>query len=1365
MLQTQEETGPTKKLIRRKPTYTNKTGRFPQPFSIKPNENNSLGRFRIINYEDEFPSLQVAKYKRQYKKPFQSKEENTYTKSQFNDTEEREQCTLWTKQWNQNNRNKRVYSNTETTPCEKTRIIQNKKKNEVNKEDPEMLGEEEKKTICAELEYQQEQHTIHSCEVARIAPDRLHRPRKKGKLEDKEIYQTLFKIQREENKTVPVLTLNAKLTNHPNDIKCIIDTGCNISLINSRLVNNSNISRGCIPKVTSANSSPINILGTTEVTLEISNIIIKETLYVTPDISSEVILGNRFLNKNKIEINFETKEIIFNLGGFKHKIKMSKKWLFEIGDTNCYHTLENKSNIIDVKCERDIIIAPHQHIRVKITLPMPMSKTATFEQEKSLKEKKKCHIYLIEGNEYLNIYNASNTHKHINANTILGYCTEEEIDNKYDKEITPHQITPSSNPNKKILRDKDDISFNISPHLTNEEHNKVVNLLEKYKSMFTTNIKDLTPANLPPVSLETIPNAQPVNSPPYKQNKQEREELNKLLDELKEADILEECPDFCEFASPVFITRNKDKSPRLVGDMRKINQMLKPCIYPTPSVNLVLNSLNNANSFTKLDLKGAYHQLLVREQDRQLLTIKTQDRLLRYKRLTMGLKVSSALFSKAILALLNKHLYNKVVCYIDDVIVYGKTFEQDLLNLETTLKILFEANLKLNTQKCKFLYEKVDILGYTVSNQGILPQKSTVTAIQEFKTPNCVRKVRQFLGSSSFFRKHIKNYADITLPLTNLIKDSNNNIPFKWTEDCEKAFIKIKEILTNPPLLKHWKDEWEASIYVDSSLYALGACLTQTNPDTGQQHPIAYLSKKYTETQQRYSNAEREMMSLVYAVNYWREFTLGRKITIFTDCQALVHYQNFKHTSSRLNRLALSLVDYDITIKHKKGTNNTLADSLSRNPTQEILEDDPFDIVLNLNEVKTENFEELQEKDPYLQQIKLSKISPDSVPKKIRHQSRKYLEKDGLLYYKHFNGKTTELLLAIPREKVDEILRTFHDNIYSGGHFSKFKTLKKIKERYHWPQMEQDVQNYTQTCEACQLRRTPTYKQFDNLTPQIPPTQPFQRLIIDYMGPITQSRGYKYILMITDCTTRMIFARCTRSADAKTTAKILLELFCQYGYAKILTHDQGTHFMGSVLKQLLLSLGIQQKPSPPAMYRIQGLTERMNLIFKKTISHYIENEPNKWSDVVKYVTFAYNTSVNSSTGHTPFYLMFGRQANVPSDYIYVHNDQDVDILKEIQNIQKVRSQVPQLMKKAQETQKKYFDSNKRDLQLNVGEEVLVRNIPDHSKPYNKFNNIFRGPYFITERINDTTYMVLLEKYGKMINQPVHIARLKPFHRR
>lgn len=1253
------------------------------------------------------------------------------------------------------------------TPIRQVTKKEEEKKDMKRMEEAKELAEDEKYEILKELEQQKEQEIVHSCDVGEIANGRIHRPRKKENLNNKELYDMIFKTNENLPNILPVLTISAKLTHSGREkVTCIIDTGSNLSFIHSSLLGNTQINGNDIPTILSANSTPIEILGTKELTLEVNNIVLREKFYVTPEINSQVILGNSFLIKNRAELNYKNKQIILNLGQFSHSLPMDNKWYLRI--ENIGKTQNSQVNqITDIRLDEDLILAPHQHRRIPIKVAS--NNRIDFEPEKMLKERKKCYGYLIEDQDqqFINIYNASNFPKRIKQNTVIGFITEEGKDRLHVTEPNPKIPQVIRDPKKELLQDKDGINFDISPNLTEDQHNKVCQTLRKFKHVFTTKIEDLTPANLPPVKLETVPNHKPVNLPPYRHGKAEREQLNKLIDELLKADILEECQGTTEYASPVFLVKNKDQSPRLIGDMRGINKILKNAASATPSVKLVLSCLNNAKYFSKLDLKGAYHQLLVREEDRNLLTIKTQDRLLRYKRLTMGLKVSSTIFSKALLTLLNKILYNSCISYVDDVITFAKDFEKDLQNLEIILTIMDKANLKLNTNKCKFLYNEVDVLGYNVSQHGIKPQASNVKAILEFKRPHCVRKVRMWCGATSFFRSTIKGYSDIVAPLTDLIKDSNRNIPFKWTDQCEQAFLKIKSILTQPPLLAHFKDDWQTEVYVDSSQIGLGGSLIQINPETNKPHPVAYVSKKYTDTQKRYSNAEREMLALTYTINHFREQILGREVTVYTDCAALIHYKNFKNNSSRLNRLAMSLVDYEIIVKHKPGSKNLLADSLSRNPVDEKLDEDILQVALNLTEIKTENFEHLQAKDPFLKQIKLAKINPDVVDKKIKRNARLYEEREGLLYYKQFDGKQTKYLLAVPQEKVNEILQLFHDNKYSGGHFSNFKTAEKIKTRYHWPTLAKDVLNYTRTCESCQLKRTSTYKQFGKLIPQIPPSEPFSKITIDFYGPITgnSQNQNKYILIVTDSTTRMLFATPCRTCDARTVADKLMNLFCSYGFPREIVHDAGTHFSAQLTKHFIQALGITDRQSPPNAQHIQGMSERQNAVIRKTLSHYIENEPQKWPEMLKYVVFSYNTSVNPSTGYSPFYLFFGHEAGLPSDYLHFPENMDHDVMKQIKHVNEIRQQIAEIMKPAQNRQKQYFDRNKRDLDLKPGSEVLVKQIIDHTKPYSKFANIFRGPHTIVAKLSPVTYLVNLPKHGKLVDQAIHVSNIKPYYRR
>ena len=198
---------------------------------------------------------------------------------------------------------------------------------------------------------------------------------------------------------------------------------------------------------------------------------------------------------------------------------------------------------------------------------------------------------------------------------------------------------------------------------------------------------------------------------------------------------------------------------------------------------------------------------------------------------------------------------------------------------------------------------------------------------------------------------------------------------------------------------------------------------------------------------------------------------------------------------------------------------------------------------------------------------------------------------------------------------------------------------------------------------------------------------------------------------------------------------------------------------------MTMALGIEQRPAAAYMPQIQGLTEKFNHTLVKALSHYTVEKPNQWSNYVKFVTFAYNTTVNESLGYSPFNLMFGREPNLPADYIYLTKEIEIPILERIKIIQDIRKTLPKILEKAQEKQKAYFDRNKQDLILFPGDEVLIHFPKNHALPYNKFQPSYRGPYVIKEKINELTYLIELEKHGKIVDEPIHVSRLKLFHKR
>lgn len=1213
-----------------------------------------------------------------------------------------------------------------------------------------------------------------------------YKPRKHKDVLLQDISKILLKPPMDTNVTTsaPVLNIRVSLANNK-VYPCILDTGTNVNIIQSKLVSGIKLNKTNLPNLVTANNEPLPILGSTNIALTIGDFTVYDKFLVSNHVTSPIIVGNQFFFKNKVRIDYSTEMIQFEIGSVIHQVPMDVQWRLSLTKIPS-ETEPHINHIIDITILEDIVIAPHQHIRVATF--NDVSSDAIMETDNNFRANKRCHAYLSQSHDHqgvsVHIYNASNNTKRIKSNTVIGYIQDDlksirnltsnqpspnsknspsNAANETPRQTTP-QLIPSSATAKRQITDTDGTPFNINPNLPVDKHNQLVALLEKYKDIFRSSTTILRRANIAPVKLELKPNSVPVSSPPYRQSTTERDELNKILDDLVKAGVLTDCGNFQEYASPAFLVKNSKGKPRLVTDFRKVNAQLKLDMQPLPTVDLVLSTLNKAKSYSQLDFSGAFHQIEIHPISRHLLAIRTQDRFLCYTRLPMGLSVSTAIFSRVIQGVLSKFLYKTAINYIDDIIQYNDCEEQEISNLHDILQEIQKANFQLNTAKCHFLMHSVDALGHRISPQGTKPLPSHTQAVLDFETPTTLRSLRQILGLSGFYRRYVKGYSQIVFPLTELVKKCNNGKEnFKWTVECDAAFQTLKRVLTNPPLLSHWHDDRQGILHVDASLTGMGAALLQTHPENDQLHTIGYMSRKFSEVQMRYSSVEREFLALCFAVNYYRQFIYGRETIVYTDCSSLVFYKKFKHTTERLNRFAMTLVDYNLKVVYRKGAQHLLPDCLSRNPIDQELDETPLDNCFNIQDQPQINMPLLQNQDNYLRSIKLAKIQPDAVNSKTRSASRNYTEIEGILYYKAYDGHESKTLLAIPETLIPQIMKTFHDNQLLGAHFSYHKTYHKIKNLYHWPTMQSDILIYTKACPSCQKIKPKTYKNYGKLISQQITTKPWHRIVIDFLGKITRSNGYSYILVITDTSTRYAISIPCRNMEANTVAEKLLDVFTIFGFPEVITHDQASHFMNKVLTYLTKNLQITQRPSAAYCPQVQGLVERFNQTLIQCLMHYTEG--NNWSKLIKPITFAYNITPHVSTGHSPFYLMFATNPKIPTDLSFLHHAPDQSIEERIRIIHRLRQEIPNILARAQNRQKYYFDLNKQDLNLKPGDEVLVHQHKDHTKPFSKFQKPFRGPFPVMEKLNDVTYSVQMYKNGKLTEIPIHVSRMKLFYKR
>ncbi|KAI5348573.1 hypothetical protein L3X38_001460 [Prunus dulcis] len=246
-----------------------------------------------------------------------------------------------------------------------------------------------------------------------------------------------------------------------------------------------------------------------------------------------------------------------------------------------------------------------------------------------------------------------------------------------------------------------------------------------------------------------------------------------------------------------------------------------------------------------------------------------------------------------------------------------------------------ETNLVLNWEKCHFMVQEGIVLGHKISARGIEVDRAKIETIEKLPPPSTVKGIRSFLGHAGFYRRFIKDFSKITKPLCKLLlKDSE----FNFDSDCLEAFNLLKTKLTTAPVIM--APDWELpfEIMCDASDYAIGAVLGQRKNKL--LHVIHYASRTLNDAQLNYATTEKELLAVVFALDKFRSYLLGAKVIVYTDHAALKFLLAKKEAKPRLIRWVLLLQEFDIEIRDKKGSENVVADHLSRLVREdEVIED------------------------------------------------------------------------------------------------------------------------------------------------------------------------------------------------------------------------------------------------------------------------------------------------------------------------------------------------------------------------------------------------------------------------------------------
>ena len=519
----------------------------------------------------------------------------------------------------------------------------------------------------------------------------------------------------------------------------------------------------------------------------------------------------------------------------------------------------------------------------------------------------------------------------------------------------------------------------------------------------------------------------------------------------------------------------------------------------------------------------------------------------------------------------------------------------------------------------------------------------------------------------------MQGFASIAKPLHQL---TEKTATFAWTSECESAFQEIRHRLTTAPVLAFPDYTRPFILDTDASDTGIGAVLSQILEEGGER-VIVYGSRVLSKQERRYCVTRRELLAVVFFLQHFRPYLLGRPFLIRTDHGSLTWLSNFKEPEGQLARWLECMQEFNFTISHHPGQKHQNADCLSRMPCTQcgrenhgidspqeamaIGEQAPPGVTVRtpehpvasvLTETSTTELHQKQLDDDPIGLL-LSAIEKGERPTSdvVRGQGPeaqrlaqlwdKLLVEEGVLKrrYEDSQGHSTRLQLVVPRSMRKEVLQELHAGALE-GHLGEEKTLLKVKERFYWPGMQSDVQDWCRTCATCATQKTAPTKNRAPLQ-TIKTGYPMQVVSVDILGPLLESdAGNSYVLVAGDHFTKWMEAYAIPNQEAITVARKLTdEMFCRFSPPEQLHSDQGRQFESELLKEICRILNVKKTRTFPYHPQCDGLVERFNRTLLDMLATTTQDHPFDWEDQIHKVCMAYNTSVHASTGYTPFFLI------------------------------------------------------------------------------------------------------------------------------
>ena len=925
--------------------------------------------------------------------------------------------------------------------------------------------------------------------------------------------------------------------------------------------------------------------------------------------------------------------------------------------------------------------------------------------------------------------------------------------------------TPASD----VASSEEDVEFPLPPGVPSE--------YAKFASVFYEPKNQALPPHRPydlEIKLKD-PNKIPPALPLYHLSHKEQQVLKGWIDENLAKGFIR--PSNSPAAAPIFFTKKKDGSLRPCIDYRALNANTVPDKHPLSLISHFLDRVAGSTCFTKLDLKGAFNLIRMKQGDEWKAAFRCVYGHYEPLVVQFGETNGPAVCQRMMTELLKDFIDLFVVVYLDDILIFSKDLEEHKRHVASVLERLMDNKLIVKASKCLFHCPEVTFLGFVISSNGISADPEKVDAVQNFPVPWNLKSVRSFLGLINFYRRFIPDFSKLALPLTKLTK---KNAPFIWTDDCQLAFETLRNRLTQDVTLPHIDPDAPFYLATDASDLALGAVLSQ--PDSsGQIRPVAFYSRKLTGAEINYTVYDKELLGIVEAFKNWRPYLVSspHTIQVSTDHKNLVYFNTRRHLKPRHARWSEILSEFDFVLSHLPGAANAVADALSRVEKKgDDSSDDQNDLILLPNENWTQEDTlapmEVTE-DTEWPELVAHFLANDEWPEHdfdqtfLDEQVSNFEIRDERLYYKD----SSKLRLYAPKNQRTSIFKRFHEGL---GHLASKSIEDLITHRFWWPQLLRDLKDYIARCPQCQLNRRETSSvaraKQKPLRPLPPVALPFERLGLDFIQnlPRTQA-GNQHIITAIDYGTRWVIAKAVPQMTTAEVVKFLYhDILMNFGCPFEIITDRASSFLSEALKEFESVQRIRHLASTPYHPQTNGMVERMHAMLGHSISTLTNAQPQRWDEFLDQTIFSLRVRTHSVTRYSPFYLLYGvdprlpgdtgppRESMMPLDELEQQEVRREFTAREFDQLGMDRAAAyHRSVAQAERIRNRLnLDPDTPDHYFSIGDLVKMKH---HSKE--KFEFAWKGPYHIVQLGHPGTYWLMTPR-GNWLDSTVNQNDLAPW---